>query len=740
MGYVCVIIFTKMETIEETLKKYFGYDQFRLKQDEIINNVLSGNDTFVLMPTGGGKSLCYQLPALMLAGLTVVVSPLIALMKDQVDALKANGIKATLLNSTITNLEQQQILHDLKSGKYKILYLSPERLFTATNPFINILKELNVSLFAIDEAHCISHWGHDFRAEYLQLGQLKNHFPNTPVVALTASADGITQKNIVEKLNLVNPNIYISSFNRPNIHYYIEPKRKYKTSLINYLKKHKEDSGIIYCLSRRSTEELSEELNEEGFNTLPYHAGMESKQRSITQEKFQKDEVRIIVATIAFGMGIDKSNVRFVIHADLPKNIESYYQETGRAGRDGLQSDAILYYTYADAMKLKSFVEVDNNQAQSEIMLAKLEQMVGFCEEETCRRQYLLNYFGEQADDYCGTCDFCLSGIEEFDGTLLAQKALSAVSRLGERYGANLVIDFLRGSKAEKISTAMRGLKTYGIGGDVSTDDWKQYFKNLLRQGFLQKEDEQYGVLKLTTKSWDVLKGNSQIKFRKLKNRREAEAETTVYDSTLLQLLKSLRQEFAAKENVPAYIVFSDNTLVELATYFPQTESELNQISGFGEYKIKKYGTEFLKCLKEYCGENNIISKITNRESKNPARFRRLIPNKIREDGNRAKRGDTQLESYNLYKEGNTVEKIAELRKLAKITIEGHLSAFVSKGELSPFEFITQEKYDFLKEEAQKYMPILLAQFKEIVGENYSYGEIKMVLAHMEYTEELKVK
>ncbi len=723
---MCDYIFTQMETIQGTLKKFFGYDQFRLKQEEIINNVLSGSDTFVLMPTGGGKSLCYQLPALRFSGITVVVSPLIALMKDQVDALKANGIKAAVLNSTLSNQEQQQIIYDLKNGNYKILYLSPERLFTASNPFINILKELNVSLFAVDEAHCISHWGHDFRAEYLQLGQLKNHFPKVPVVALTASADGITQKDIISKLNLNNPNIYISSFNRPNIHYYIEPKRKYKTSLINYLKKHKDDSGIIYCLSRKSTEELSEELNQEGFNTLAYHAGMDSKQRSITQEKFQKDEIKIIVATIAFGMGIDKSNVRFVIHADLPKNIESYYQETGRAGRDGLQSDAILYYTYADAIKLKSFVEVDNNQAQSAIMLAKLEQMVGFCEEETCRRQYLLNYFGEQSDDYCGTCDFCLSGVEEFDGTLLAQKALSAVSRLGERYGANFVIDFLRGSKGEKINQTMRELKTYGIGNDVSTDDWKQYFKYLLRQGFLHKEDEQYGVLKLNAKSWELLKGNSKIKFRKLKNRREAEKESVIYDATLLQLLKSLRQEFALKENVPAYIVFSDNTLVELATYFPQTETEITQISGMGEFKVKKYGAAFLNCLKEYCSKNNIVSKVQNKEAKKQ---------KMR---NKPMRGDTQLESYNLYRQGNTIEKIAELRKLARITIEGHLSAFVSKGELSPFEFITQEKYDYLKGEALKYMPILLAQFKEIVGETYSYGEIKMVLAHMEYTEELK--
>jgi len=391
------------------LEKYFGYSSFRNQQEKIINTVLQKRDCLVLMPTGGGKSLCFQLPALMMEGLTVVISPLIALMKDQVDALRLNGVEAAFLNSSQSATEQQNVFSSIASEKLKLLYIAPEKLGSGENSFINYLKKIDVSLFAIDEAHCISHWGHDFRKDYLTLSELKRNFPSVPVIALTATADKLTQKDIIEKLALHEPEVFISSFNRPNIRYLVDAKSQYFEKMVDYLQQHQNDSGIIYCLSRQNTETLAERLNKNGFAALPYHAGLDNETRKKHQEKFKHDEIKIIVATIAFGMGIDKSNVRFVIHFNLPKNIESYYQETGRAGRDGLPSEAILFYSAGDVIKLKSFAEVEGNAAQTKIMLRKLQQMSDYCESRQCRRKLLLNYFNENFPDHCGNCDVCLN-------------------------------------------------------------------------------------------------------------------------------------------------------------------------------------------------------------------------------------------------------------------------------------------------------------------------------------------
>ena len=421
------------------LREKFGYASFRLEQEAIINAVLQKKDTFVLMPTGGGKSLCYQIPALLFDGLTVVISPLIALMKDQVDALRINGIEADYLNSTQSADQQQVILNKVRAKKLKLLYLAPE------SAFFKQLSSFQVSLVAIDEAHCISQWGHDFRPEYLMLAQLKRAMPHVPVIALTATADRLTRKDILEKLELHDPVTFVSSFNRANVRYTIEPKRESFDKLLDFLGKRKDDSGIIYCLSRASVEKTAQDLTDMGHRALPYHAGLEKEVRAKHQEKFLRDEVRIIVATVAFGMGIDKSNVRYVVHMDLPKNIEGYYQETGRAGRDGLDSEALLFYSYADAIKLKRFVEVDGNPEQTKITLRKLDQMTEYGELTTCRRKYLLNYFDETAENFCGNCDVCLTRTELIDATVLAQKVLSAVSRLDQRFGAGYVIDFLRG-------------------------------------------------------------------------------------------------------------------------------------------------------------------------------------------------------------------------------------------------------------------------------------------------------
>ncbi|HEY9489817.1 MAG TPA: DNA helicase RecQ, partial [Chryseosolibacter sp.] len=500
------------------LKKQFGYAEFRLHQEAIIGSVLAKKDTFVLMPTGAGKSLCYQVPALMLEGLTIVVSPLIALMKDQVDALRLNGVEAAYINSTQTHQEQETILRDAQRKKLKLLYLAPEKLLGNSMAFLHTLQAFGVSLVAIDEAHCISHWGHDFRPEYLMLAHLKISFPEVPVIALTATADKLTQKDIVEKLELKNPEVFISSFNRPNIRYTVERKKSDTfNKLLDFLEDHKEESGIIYCLSRKSTEMLAADLEMHGFKALPYHAGMDRHQRSQNQEMFLRDEARIIVATIAFGMGIDKSNVRYVVHMDLPKNIESYYQETGRAGRDGLDSEALLFFSPGDVMKLKRFALIDNNPGQTEILLKKLDQMGRYGELRTCRRKYLLNYFDEATANHCGNCDVCLSHGEVFDATEIARKVLATILLIGETFGANYVIDVLRGSGSAKIHARHTMIDMFGDGADVSREAWDKLIRELLDSGYIIRTDDEYRVLKLTDTSRAVMKGSAKILLPKNK-------------------------------------------------------------------------------------------------------------------------------------------------------------------------------------------------------------------------------
>jgi ATP-dependent DNA helicase RecQ len=633
-------------TPTQALQKYFGYSAFRHEQEAIIQNVLNNRDVLALMPTGGGKSLCYQLPAVLLNGLTIVISPLIALMKDQVDSLNVAGIPAAFLNSTQTPDEQSRIIQQLNSNHIKLLYLAPERLFGAENKLVGFLKSLPVAVaqIAIDEAHCISHWGHDFRPEYLMLAGLKNEFPNVPVIALTATADKLTQKDILEKLNLKNPAIFISSFNRANITYRVSPKRSSFSQLLIFLDNHKEDSGIIYCLSRKSTEALAANLQAEGYLAEAYHAGLDSAVKAKTQEAFLRDDVKIIVATIAFGMGINKSNVRYVVHTDMPKNIEGYYQETGRAGRDGLPASALLFYSPGDAIKLKSFVSVEDNPEQTQIMLSKLNDMVGYCQLPTCRRQFLLNYFDEEAPANCGSCDVCLSEITKFDGTLIAQKALSAVSRLNQRFGSTYVIDFLRGSKTEKIREEHKQLKTYGVGADISKTDWQRYVRELTALGYLQVTEDIYPVLKLTAKSEAVLKGQQKVDLIATQVIEERQTETLPFEADLLSILRNARRDIALQENVPPYIIVSDATLMEIATYLPQSLDEMRLISGFGDIKLARYGREFVEPVKVYSKERNLTSKITYKSRK---RERKPAAERV----SRVIGTDTRLISLNLYKQ-----------------------------------------------------------------------------------------
>jgi ATP-dependent DNA helicase RecQ len=711
----------------KALQKYFGYSGFRHQQQAIIEHVLNKKDVLALMPTGGGKSICYQLPAVMLEGLTIVISPLIALMKDQVDSLNVNGIPAAFFNSSQSSQEQIELAAKLRNNQVRLLYLAPERLFANDSKLIAFLKTLPVSLIAIDEAHCISHWGHDFRPEYLALAGLKDEFPAIPVIALTATADKLTKKDILEKLNLKNPAIFISSFNRENITYRVAPKRNSFNQLLDFLDDKKEDSGIIYCLSRKSTEALAEDLRDEGFLAQAYHAGLDNALKAKTQEDFLRDEVRIIVATIAFGMGINKSNVRYVVHVDMPKNIEGYYQETGRAGRDGLPSEALLLYSPGDAQKLKQFAMIEDNPEQSKIMLKKLDDMVNYCQLHACRRQFLLKYFDESFPPECGSCDYCLTDFKRFDATVIAQKALSAVFRLKERFGYNYVVDFLRGSKNMNIREEHKQLKTYGIGADISKTDWSRYFRELTAMGYLQVTDDQYPVVKLTPKSDAVLKGLEKVLLIETEVTAEHEpaAAPLPFEAALLNELKSIRRDIALHENVPPYVILSDATLQEIATYLPQNLDELRLISGFGDIKLARYGREFLLPVKNYSEKNGLTSKI---KQKVPKRERKV---KTEGSGNGNKSSDTAFNSYTLYKAGKSVAEIAAERGLAATTIEGHLSFYIYNGAIDISEMVTEEKKLRIQDIVESYGAEKLSPLKEVLGDDYSYGEIKATIAWM---------
>ncbi len=712
----------------EILKHQFGFDSFRMNQEAAIAAVLEKKDAVVLMPTGGGKSLCYQIPALMMDGLTVVISPLIALMKDQVDALRTNGVAASFLNSSQTASEQLKVFQNVRSGEIKLLYVAPERLLQSGDQFIHFLRGINIALFAIDEAHCISSWGHDFRPEYLRLAALKREFPNVPLIALTATADKLVRKDIVDRLELNNAEVFVSSFNRPNIFYRVEPKRNSYNQLLNFLEERKDQSGIIYCLSRNSVDSLAADLRDEGFSALSYHAGLDKQTRDRHQTSFLNDETKIIVATIAFGMGIDKSNVRFVVHMDLPKNVESYYQETGRAGRDGLESEALLFYSWADVNKLKGFVEVDGNLDQSAIMLKKLDVMAKFGDLKSCRRKFLLHYFSEELAENCGNCDNCTTEVERFDGTVIAQKALSAVYRTGQRFGMSYLIDFLRGSQAQAIRDEHKNIKTYGIGADVSKQAWFDHFKDLIAQGYIEQTEGTYPVIVLTDKSTDVLSGKTKVELIKgtIKETKPPKlvAEVSLpYIQELFDELRNVRTEFATSEKVPPYVVFSDATLIEMATYLPQTDWEMRKISGVGDLKFQKYGAEFLRGIKDYCLKHSLASRIDLKSRK-------------RVDKQRTKRDasgkDTYRISFELFRDGRSIADIARERGVQPSTVENHLARFIATGEIELHELVPLHKVEAIRDAVLKFNDAgALSPVKEFLGEDYTYGEIRAVIASM---------
>ena len=590
--------------MRETLKTYFGYDSFRPLQEEIIRHIMSRQDALVLMPTGGGKSICYQLPALLCEGTAVVVSPLISLMKDQVEALQANGIAAGALNSSNDETENANLRRACIEGRLKLLYISPEKLLAEKD---YLLRDMHISLFAIDEAHCISQWGHDFRPEYTQMGMLHQQFPQVPIVALTATADKITREDIVRQLHLVHPRTFISSFDRPNISLTVkrgfQAKEKNK-AILEFINRHSGESGIIYCMSRSKTETVAQMLQKQGIRCGVYHAGLSAQKRDETQDDFINDRIQVVCATIAFGMGIDKSNVRWVIHYNLPKSIESFYQEIGRAGRDGLPSDTVLFYSLGDLILLTKFATESNQQS---INLEKLQRMQQYAEADICRRRILLSYFGETATEDCGNCDVCKNPPQRFDGTVIVQKALSAIARTEQQIGTGVLIDILRGSySAEVTGKGYQELKTFGAGREIPPRDWQDYLLQMLQLGYFEIAYNENNHLKITPSGSDILFGRTKamlvvIHREEVSTSKELPLGLPGTESEdLFEALRGLRKQLADQEALPAYIVLSDKVLHLLCISRPTTIEEFGSISGIGEYKKKKYGKDFVNLIRQF--------------------------------------------------------------------------------------------------------------------------------------------
>ncbi len=779
-------------TMHNTLRKYFGYTLFRPLQEDIINDVLNGKDTFVLMPTGGGKSLCFQLPALLMDGMTVVVSPLISLMKDQVDTLQANGIEAAYLNSTLSYSKIRDIKASITNNRIKILYVAPERLMMPDT--LNLLKNANVSLFAIDEAHCISEWGHDFRPEYRKLKVLRKKFLAVPMIALTATATPKVRNDIVSELKFKGHSTYVASFDRKNLFYRIKPKNETYGQLLQYLKENRGKSGIIYCQSRKTVDSLSKKLNKAGFGVRPYHAGLSDKVRAKNQEMFTKDDVQIIVATVAFGMGIDKPNVRFVVHYDLPKNLESYYQETGRGGRDGLECDCILFFGHGDRYKIEYFINKMGKKQERDIALVQLRDMINYCETNSCRRKVLLKYFGEELeDDNCGSCDVCLEPKEMFDGTKAAKKLLLCVEELGQRFGMNYVIDVLVGAKTKKIiGNRHTMLKSYSTGHEYSKSQWQSISREMVRLEVLGVEGARYPLLKLNPKGMAVLgdiesvqitkpaadvkvqvkesrvgtrsgyeskyKSNSNSKsgskygskyksksMSKSKSKympksqptpKSTSGSTTIktlnaLDSDLFERLRVLRKTLANRANLPPYIIFADTSLRQMAVKRPKTTQEFLKITGVAEHKLEKYGGTFLAEIADFC-ENDGKSK--EPRSKNTT----AIPPQVSKNRNSTSDVLSPIvaETLKFYRQHMSIEEIARVRNLSQSTIAEHIENLILAGKIDSIDHMVDvEKQCLIKNAINEVGSKYLSRIKTKLGEDYSYGEIKLVRADMMFAQ-----
>ena len=707
------------------LKKHFGYDEFRPLQQEIINDALAGRDVLVLMPTGGGKSLCFQLPALTREGLTIVVSPLISLMKDQVDALQTSGIAATYLNSTLDRKGAVVRWRGLHRGEYRMLYVAPERLMLDT--FLERAMNWNIAQFAIDEAHCISEWGHDFRPEYRELKKLRTHFPDVPMMALTATATERVRADIVKQLKLREPRCYVASFNRPNLAYRVVPKSAPYEQLLEFIRSRPNESGIVYCASRKSADSLARNLSEDGVSAKPYHAGLTSAERTKNQEAFLRDDVRVVTATIAFGMGINKPNVRFVVHYDLPKNLESYYQETGRAGRDGLPSECVLLFSAGDVAKQLHFID-EKSESEARIARAQLQQMVHYAETRDCRRMTLLRYFGEEyTKPSCEGCDNCLTPRETFDGTIPAQKFLSCVHRIhaknGFGFGLNHIVDVLRGADTESIRQRSHNeLSTYGIGRALKRDAWQAIGRELLRLGLIESAPGKFATLGLTLAGRDALRHRTPITLTKqievVEQSRDQKSRVGAIecDEVLFECLRDLRRKLADERNVPAYVIFSDVSLREMARNYPTTATEFRRIPGVGEQKLKDFAETFLSEIKNY-----LIG--------NP---RRTFSNRL--DPLPSPRGsrlnESQRETLRRFRSGESVEDISRARGFMRSTIYDHLETAIKSGEsLEADRFFTAAQCEEIASAFRKVADGKLTDVRSLLDSKYDYGELRIFRA-----------
>ena len=722
-------------TLEGALKHHFGYERFRFEQRHIIEQVLKNQDVLVIMPTGGGKSLCYQLPALLTDGVTIVVSPLIALMQDQVSALKDNGIDATFLNSTVSLEEGRSREQAILSGKIKLLYIAPERLFTSS--FQNLLNQLSqkvgISTFAIDEAHCVSEWGHDFRPEYRQLFQLKQRYPQISIIALTATATQRVRTDIVQQLRLSNPKIYVSSFNRQNLYYEVKQKSKQAYhQLLSTITNHQgEDkgAGIIYCLSRKHVNEVTAKLRQDGFSALPYHAGLSAEERETNQTRFIRDDVQIIVATIAFGMGINKPDVRFVIHYDLPRNLESYYQEAGRAGRDGEDAKCTILFGWGDVHTVKYLIGQKQDASEQRIAQQQLNQIIDYAESSVCRRKIQLGYFGESFNAPCNNCDNCISPAPIEDWSIEAQKFLSCVYRCDQRFGMNHIIDVLRGSRKKRILELKHDqLSTHNIGADRTTDEWRMLCRALIHQNYLEETTDGYSVLKLNAKSNQVLKKlvtveipiANKIEKPASSKKADAHAELSAIENTLMSELRTLRKQLADNQSVPPYVVFSNESLRQMAQAQPQTSKEFSKISGVGSRKLVQYGDAFTQTIRDFCKKNELET-------------RAVEPAAAQTVGDKPNVTATQLTTYDFYKEGLSPSDISLKRNIRLSTVNSHIAKLIEAGyDININNLVSKERQNIINKAIEEVGPHSLRNIREVTGETYDYQEITLVRAAWE--------